>query len=53
MARDGRTPTLNGVTEFFTSDVVLIGAALAGLALTCLGIVRDLDPVRLARKVAV
>ncbi|MEK6206964.1 MAG: hypothetical protein AABM32_04920 [Chloroflexota bacterium] len=35
------------ITELFSSDLTLIGAVLAGLALTSLGIVRDLNPFRL------
>jgi hypothetical protein len=35
------------VAELFGSDFTLIGAVLAGLALTSLGIVRDLDLFRL------
>lgn len=47
MARAGRTSTLVGVAELFNSDFTLIGAALAGLALTALGILHDLAPFRL------
>jgi hypothetical protein len=32
------------VAELFGSDFTLMGAVLAGLALTTLGILRDLDP---------
>ncbi|MDQ2912500.1 MAG: hypothetical protein M3T56_04505 [Chloroflexota bacterium] len=35
------------MAELFSSDVTLIGAVLAGLALTTVGILRDLDPLRL------
>jgi hypothetical protein len=35
------------MNELFASDFTLIGAALAGLALTSIGIVRDLDVFRL------
>lgn len=34
------------VAEFLRSDVTLIGAALAGLALTAIAILRDLGAVR-------
>ena len=33
------------LSELFGSDLTLIGAALGALALTSLGIIRDLDPV--------
>jgi hypothetical protein len=35
------------VMELFGSDFTLMGAALAALALTSLGILRDLDPLHL------
>ena len=35
------------ITELFGSDFTLMGAVLAGLALTSLGILRDLDPLHL------
>jgi hypothetical protein len=35
------------ITELFGSDLTLIGAVLTGLALTSLGIVRDVSPFRL------
>lgn len=35
------------VGELFSSDFTLIGATLAGLALTSLGILHDLGPFRL------
>lgn len=35
------------MAELFGSDFTLIGAVLAGLALTTVGILRDLDPLRL------
>jgi hypothetical protein len=34
------------VTELLGSDVVLIAAALSGLALTSVGILRDRGPIR-------
>ena len=39
--------TLGSVAELLGSDFTLIGAALAGLALTSLGILHDLGPLRL------
>jgi hypothetical protein len=36
------------VAELFNSDFALIAATLAGLALTSLGILHDLSPLRLA-----
>jgi len=47
MARAGPTSTLLRVADLFNSDFTLIGAALAGLALTALGILHDLAPFRL------
>ena len=38
------------VAELFSSDFTLIVATLAGLALTSLGILHDLGPLRLALK---
>jgi hypothetical protein len=35
------------MAELFGSDFTLIGAAIAGLALTSLGILHDLGPFRL------
>ena len=51
MARIGRTSTLvawqPSMAELLGSDFTLIGAVLAGLALTSLGILHDLGPLRL------
>jgi hypothetical protein len=38
------------VAELFNSDFTLIATTLAGLALTSLGILHDLGPLRLAAK---
>lgn len=40
----------HNVAELFGSDFTLIAATLAGLALTSLGILHDLGPLRLALK---
>jgi hypothetical protein len=61
MARAGRISTLvawnpsrgercgHSVAELLASDSIVIGAALAGLALTALGILRDLGTFRLEK----
>ena len=40
------------VAELFSSDLTLIAATLAGLALVTVGILRDLSPLRLHKNPA-